>query len=111
VNKDKKDKRYFCIHFARGSCAKGKDCQFFHRIPTMEDDSKADELYDCFGRERHSKHRDDMGGVGSFMKPSRTLYVGGLLKNKYEVPQKLEEALYRHFGEWGEVENVNVIYR
>jgi hypothetical protein len=25
---------YFCIHFARGACANGADCRYFHRIPT-----------------------------------------------------------------------------
>lgn len=34
----KKDKRYFCLHFARGACMYGKNCEFFHRIPTLEDD-------------------------------------------------------------------------
>lgn len=111
IKKEEREKRSFCLHFAHGRCAKGKDCQYFHRVPTMEDDARADELFDCFGRERHSKHRDDMSGVGSFMKPSRTLYVGGLLKTKYETPQKLEETLWRHFGEWGEIENINVIHR
>lgn len=70
--------RTFCIHFARGMCARGSDCQYFHRIPTVADDAMASELHDCFGRERHSKHRDDMDGVGSFTNPSRTLYVGGI---------------------------------
>lgn len=58
----KKDKRYFCVHFAHGTCAKGKDCTYFHRIPTLEDDARTDELFDCFGRQRHNKHRDDMTG-------------------------------------------------
>eukprot|EP01041_Mallomonas_annulata_P008801 gene8801-18209_t len=107
----KKDKKFFCLHFARGACAKGVDCSFFHRIPTPEDDANTDELVDCFGRQRHNKHRDDMNGVGSFMKPCRTLFVGGLIKQKYDTPQKLEEALWKHFGEWGELENVNVIFR
>lgn len=28
----------FCIHFARGCCARGKDCTYIHRIPMPEDD-------------------------------------------------------------------------
>ena len=106
-----KDKRFFCLHFARGMCAKGKDCIFYHRIPTPQDDAHTDELFDCFGRSRHAKHRDDMNGVGSFMKPCRTLYVANLLKSKYNTPKELDEALTLHFSEWGEVENVNVIHR
>jgi hypothetical protein len=52
-----------------------------------------------------------VAGVGSFMKPCRTLFVGGLQKHKYETPQAHEAALWKHFGEWGELENVNVILR
>lgn len=107
----KKDRRFFCLHFAHGVCAKGVDCPFYHRIPTPEDDAKCDELFDCFGRAKHNKHRDDMNGVGSFMKPCRTLYVGNLQKNKYDTPKALEDALWKHFSEWGEMENCNVIHR
>lgn len=107
----KKHKRFFCIHFSHGMCAKGEDCTYFHRVPTLIDDSQCEELFDCFGRQRHNKHRDDMSGVGSFMKPCRTLFVGGLLKQQYDSPKQHEEAIWKHFGEWGEVENVNVIQR
>jgi hypothetical protein len=108
---NRKTKKFFCLHFARGMCAKGSECTFFHRVPLPEDDSKIDELFDCFGRQRHSKHKDDMSGTGSFMKPCRTLFVGNLLKTKYDSPQALEDALWRHFGEWGELESLNVIHR
>lgn len=103
--------KFFCIHFAHGQCAKGVECGFFHRVPLPEDDRRCDEMYDCFGRSRHSKHKDDMNGVGSFMKPCRTLFVGNLLKNKYESPKALEETLWKQFGEWGELESLNVIWR
>ena len=102
MNSDRKHARYFCVHFAHGMCAKGSDCIFYHRIPLPEDDVKCNELVDCFGRQRHSKHRDDMNGVGSFMKPCRTLFVGNLLKTKYDSPKSLE---------WGELESCNVIHR
>lgn len=107
----KKEKRYFCLHFARGMCAKGSDCTFYHRVPLPEDDAACDELVDCFGRQRHRDHRDDMGGVGSFMKPCRTLFVGNLLKHKYMTPKDLDDAIWKHFSEWGELENVNVVHR
>lgn len=110
-NEDKKNRRFFCLHFARGMCAKGADCSFFHRVPLPEDDAKCDELFDCFGRQRHNKHKDDMTGVGSFMKPCRTLFVGNLLKHKYTTPKQLEDTLWRHFCEWGELESLNVVYR
>lgn len=108
---DRRNKRYFCIHFAHGVCAKGHECNFYHRIPLPEDDSRTDELFDCFGRQRHAKHKDDMSGVGCFTKPCRTLFVGNLQKAPYESPKALEDALWRHFGEWGELESVNVIHR
>jgi len=106
-----KGKRHFCLMFARGACAKGADCTFFHRIPTPDDDALCDEIVDCFGRQRHAKHRDNMNGTGSFMKPSRTLFVGNLQKSKYKTPEVLEASLWKHFSEWGELENVNVIHR
>ena len=111
MNSDRKHARYFCVHFAHGQCAKGSECLYYHRIPLPEDDVKCDELMDCFGRQRHSKHRDDMNGVGSFMKPCRTLFVGNLLKSKYDTPKALEDAVWKHFSEWGELESCNVIHR
>ena len=103
----------FCLFFARGCCANGGDCRFFHRIPVKADLERfaSDEMRDVFGRERHKDFRDDMTGVGALMKPCRTLYVGSLLKAEYADPLALEEALWRNFGEWGEVENINLISR
>ena len=103
------ERRSFCLHFARGICIKGDECGFYHRVPIPDDDARCDEVYDCFGRQRHSTHRDDMKGVGSFLNPSRTLFVGGL--KKYATPKDLEDCVWRHFSEWGELENVNVIHR
>lgn len=110
---DKVDKtsKFFCIHFARGMCARGPECQYFHRVPTLQDDAVAGQLHDCFGRERHANHRDDMDGVGSFNNPSRTLYVGGILKSTYRNQEEVEAALWKHFGEWGEVEHINFVPR
>jgi hypothetical protein len=106
----RKNKRHFCLHFSRGMCAKGNECIFFHRIPTPKDDASTDELVDCFGRQRHAKHRDDMNGTGSFANPCRTLYVAGLQKEKYPHGG-LEEAIKRHFIEWGEIEEAKIIHR
>lgn len=107
----KQEKHFFCLHFARGMCTKGAECKYYHRIPTPEDDAVCDELFDCFGRPRHSKHKDDMSGTGSFLKPCRTLFVGNLLKHKYETTKDMEDCLWKHFSEWGELENINVIWR
>lgn len=117
ADQENSDSSYFCIWFARGLCAKGASCTFFHRIPTLTDCGRLEKdiMHDCFGRERHGDHRDDMGGVGSFKDSCRTLYVGGLVKLPYEGEQKreheLEKVVEKHFSEWGEVERVNIIWR
>lgn len=45
-----------------------------------------------------------MGGVGSFMRQNRTLYVG-----RIHVTDDIEEIVARHFQEWGEIERVRVL--
>ena len=35
-----------------------------------------DATIDCFGRDKFNEYRDDMGGVGSFNRENRTIYVG-----------------------------------
>mmetsp|Transcript_8539 Transcript_8539/g.13100 ORF Transcript_8539/g.13100 Transcript_8539/m.13100 type:complete len:541 (-) Transcript_8539:46-1668(-) len=114
---DKSTRNYgqtnFCLFFARGTCAMGKECRYFHRIPVRTDLERfaKDEAHDIFGRERHRDFKDDMTGVGAMTKPCRTLFVGNLVKSEYASPRELEEVLWRHFGEWGEVENINLISR
>ncbi|CAG8495397.1 14626_t:CDS:2, partial [Racocetra fulgida] len=43
-------------------------------IPTESD--PVDTTIDVFGRDKFNEYRDDMGGVGSFNRENRTLYVG-----------------------------------
>ncbi|KAL1921304.1 uncharacterized protein VTP21DRAFT_11020 [Calcarisporiella thermophila] len=92
----------FCLYFARGCCPNGFDCRYWHRTP------KADEVMeitrDCFGRERFAQNRDDMGGVGSFQRDNRTLYVGGV-----GTYHNTEEVVVRHFQEWGDIETVKLL--
>ncbi|GMF33667.1 unnamed protein product [Phytophthora fragariaefolia] len=53
-----------------------------------------------------------MAGVGNFTRNSRTLYVGGLKSvSARDAVKEQEDALWKQFGEWGEVENINVIHR
>jgi hypothetical protein len=59
---------------------------------------------DCFGREKFSDYRDDMGGVGSFMRINRTLYVG-----RIHVTDDIEEVVARHFQEWGAIDRIRVL--
>lgn len=57
---------------------------------------------DCFARDKFSDYRDDMGGVGTFTRQNRTLYVGRI-KETGTGPET-EEVVKRHFKEWGEIE-------
>jgi hypothetical protein len=62
----------------------------------MPDSSK-----DCFARDKFSDYRDDMGGVGSFTRQNRTLYIGRI---KETGPgNETEEIVKRHFKMWGEI--------
>ncbi|KAL8306359.1 hypothetical protein RB597_003104 [Gaeumannomyces tritici] len=93
---------FFCLFFARGVCHKGQDCEYLHRLPTLHDLFSPN--VDCFGRDKFSDYRDDMGGVGSFMRQNRTIYVG-----RIHVSDDIEEVVARHFAEWGQVERCRVL--
>src|SRR5271170_6983403 len=99
---DKTPGSYFCLFFARGLCPKGHECQYLHRLPTIFDVFNPN--IDCFGRDKHSDYRDDMGGVGSFLRQNRTLYVG-----RIHVTDDIEEVVARHFAEWGQIERTRVL--
>ena len=93
---------YFCLFFARGICPRGQDCDYLHRLPTIFDTFNPN--IDCFGRDKHSDYRDDMGGVGSFMRQNRTLYVG-----RIHVTDDIEEIVARHFQEWGQIDRTRCL--
>ncbi|KKY25585.1 putative cell cycle control protein [Phaeomoniella chlamydospora] len=99
---DKVPGSYFCLFFARGLCPKGHECQYLHRLPTVFDQFNPN--VDCFGRDKFSDYRDDMGGVGTFMRQNRTLYVG-----RIHVTDDIEEVVARHFQEWGQVDRIRVL--
>jgi len=103
---DTRARGFFCIHFARGLCAKGKECTYHHHLPTPADEKRIGKLHDCFGRERHATDREDMMGVGNFIRESRTLYIGRI---KPLAKHELEEQLYRHFSEWGDIQEYRVV--
>ena len=69
---DKVAGSYFCLFFSKGLCPRGQECEYLHRLPGLFDTFNPN--VDCFGRDKHSDYRDDMGGVGSFMRQNRTLY-------------------------------------
>ncbi|RGP73529.1 pre-mrna-splicing factor cwc2 [Fusarium sporotrichioides] len=93
---------FFCLRFARGICPKGQDCDYLHRLPGTYDHFNPN--VDCFGRDKFSDYRDDMGGVGSFMRQNRTVYAG-----RIHVTDDIEEIVARHFAEWGPVERIRVL--
>ena len=69
----------------------------------MPDSSK-----DCFARDKFADYRDDMGGVGSFNRQNRTLYIGRIKETGNG--QETEEVVTRHFREWGTIERSNVSF-
>jgi len=107
---DKTPGAYFCLFFARGLCPKGQDCEYLHRLPNSRigKDGGFGDIFpsnvDCFGRDKFAGYRDDMGGVGSFMRINRTLYVG-----RIHVTDDIEEVVARHFQEWGQVDRIRVL--
>ncbi|KAK9479056.1 hypothetical protein V1514DRAFT_292411 [Lipomyces japonicus] len=99
---DKIPGSYFCLFFARGLCPHGKDCNYLHRLPKITDIFNPN--VDCFGRDKKSDYRDDMGGVGSFLRQNRTIYVGRIFAS-----DDIEEIVARHFAEWGDIERIRVL--
>ncbi|KAF7297295.1 Pre-mRNA-splicing factor CWC2 [Mycena indigotica] len=92
--------KYTCLYFARGCCPYGWECDYLHALPDP-DDQLPDTSKDCFAREKFADYRDDMGGVGSFNRQNRTLYVGRIKETG--VGLETEEVVRRHFKEWGQI--------
>ena len=92
---------YSCLFFARGCCPYGWECEYRHQLP---DPAHADpeSSKDCFARDKFSDYRDDMGGVGTFTRQNRTLYIGRIKETG--VGAETEEVVRRHFKEWGPIE-------
>jgi hypothetical protein len=57
-------------------------------------------MYDVFGRGKFRLSREDMGGVGSFERPTRCIYVGNI-----DINDQMEPIVRNHFSEWGEIEH------
>ncbi|KAF9223643.1 hypothetical protein BS17DRAFT_733269 [Gyrodon lividus] len=98
--------RYCCLFFARGCCPYGWECNYLHILPDPNN-ALPDSSKDCFARDKFADYRDDMGGVGSFNRQNRTLYVGRI-KETGPGPET-EEIVTRHFKEWGEIERIRVL--
>ncbi|KAI8884476.1 hypothetical protein K501DRAFT_217548 [Backusella circina FSU 941] len=93
---------YFCLFFAKGMCSKGAKCGMWHRVPTTED--HVETTVDCFGRDKYTDFRQDMGGVGGFLIQNRTLYVG-----RIAVTDDIEAVVRRQFGQFGPMEKVRIL--
>ncbi|KAJ3555248.1 hypothetical protein NM688_g2684 [Phlebia brevispora] len=98
--------KYCCLFFSRGCCPYGWECEYLHQLPD-ETTALPDSSKDCFARDKFADYRDDMGGVGSFQRQNRTLYVGRI-KETGTGPET-EEVVLRHFKEWGEIEKIRVL--
>ncbi|KAL8276608.1 hypothetical protein RQP46_010957 [Phenoliferia psychrophenolica] len=94
---------YICLFFARGCCPYGSDCSFLHRLPP-DQASLPDASLDVFGREKHADYRDDMGGVGSFTRQNRTLYVGRIKEGRNTA-----DTVEKHFEEFGDIERIKIL--
>uniref|UniRef100_A0A3B0MYE2 Pre-mRNA splicing complex subunit (Spcwf2 homologue), putative n=1 Tax=Theileria annulata TaxID=5874 RepID=A0A3B0MYE2_THEAN len=93
--------KFICLFFAKGCCSQGSKCNYLHRVPILEDEYFLDTSVDIFGRERFSKHRDDMTGVGSFNSSCKVLFIGDITADvstcnpvedlKIELTKKIEK--------------------
>ncbi|KIK59913.1 hypothetical protein GYMLUDRAFT_44398 [Collybiopsis luxurians FD-317 M1] len=93
--------KYCCLFFSRGCCPYGWECEYLHTLPDPET-ALPDSSKDCFARDKFADYRDDMGGVGSFNRQNRTLYVGRIKETGTGL--ETEEVVRRHFKEFGEIE-------
>lgn len=50
-----------------------------------------------------------MGGVGSFNKVNRTIYIAKIQESPHDKKQT-EEIILRHFREWGKIVKWNILH-
>ncbi|OZJ05975.1 hypothetical protein BZG36_01214 [Bifiguratus adelaidae] len=98
---------YFCLYFARGMCAYGKNCANWHRVPDEQDHEET--TIDCFGRDKFVEFKQDMGGVGSFNLANTTLYVGKM--RGLDDRDEMERIIRKHFEPWGEIAAIYLLNR
>ena len=102
---------YFCVYFARGCCAEGSKCRYYHRVPQPEDILNEENSKDVFGRTRHATIKEDLSGIGSFNRNCRTISACEM-----KVPESTAtpvrdtvKLLYDEFSKWGEIEDIKFI--
>lgn len=102
---------YKCVHFARGACAAGGACSYLHTLPTAADEAAMSKTHDVFGRERNATDRENNGGVGSFVKNVKTLFVyyGGAASAGHLSKDAVVDLLRSNFQEWGHIADVHAV--
>lgn len=103
--------QYCCLYFARGICHLGPNCNYLHKLPTIELEysHRVNYQYDIFGRDRHSLKDFSTKGTGSFERDTTTLYIHYGTAGKLPMVE-LKELLDKNFGQWGPIDNLNLIY-
>jgi hypothetical protein len=96
----------FCLHFARGRCARGWACEYKHRLPTLAEDASSSHECDCFGRSRTETFPNANKGAGNFQRDSKVLYVNW--SGASQLADSIQGMLERDFGEWGPIWDVYV---
>jgi hypothetical protein len=100
--------KYYCLFFSRGCCPYGWECEYLHLLPDPSITALPDNSKDCFARDKFADYRDDMGGVGSFQRINRTLYIGRI--KEVGTGPETEAMVRRHFREWGEITHSTVFH-
>lgn len=107
---EKEGASYFCLFYAKGCCSEAVNCKYYHRVPTIEECEKIENLRDVFGRSRFATARTDNSGVGTFSRECRTLFVSDLKMVESSNPTKeMIRIIYENFSAWGEIEDINYI--
>ncbi|AMD19794.1 HCL357Cp [Eremothecium sinecaudum] len=112
---DRIGEKFFCIYFSKGMCCLGKKCKYLHHVPEEEDIARLttkSAVLDCFGREKFADYREDMGGVGTFNKQNRTLYIGGILgslNNKMLKAAQIESRIRFVFNKLGMIDRIRYV--
>ncbi|GMM50168.1 Cwc2 protein [Starmerella bacillaris] len=92
--------KFICLHFARGSCKKGANCPYLHRIPAAGEQFPLGK--DCFGRLINT---DGMRGIRS---PILLLKDFKRTKTSAERMKKLQKLAFNEFSKYGDVGEINL---
>ena len=106
-----KEETFFCLFFAKGCCCEGYKCNYYHRVPLLNDCEKVENLRDIFGRSRFNTKLKDNGGIGVFTQNCRTLLVSDLkrLENVKNNIKSMVRIIYQNFSQFGDIEDINYV--